>query len=859
MIACGGIGTIVSVATVFLFLASVVFWLFVPAAVGPPQPVKSADLTAAPRQMSCDEHRTIGWTLSSDGTLAAFRLDTGKPLSRRPLVEDKEGPALTAASFQVDGEHAAFGFADGSIRLGKIGFQVDYLTLDDAPAAARSLAVKDRIDFQEALYVRVSEDRIRRSQLKVELDEPIAAKSPSPIRLISSTERTDGPMFCALAADGTLTFNTVTKRYNQITEETIQVVHGGTARLPRNRADAPAFLLVSGLGQMAYVAWSDGSLLRYDVRNLKQPVVAEELNLLGDSLAALRGGLKLTQLKMLLGGSTLLAGDSSGRVRAWFTVKSDPSKDESLLTAAHEFIGPSSEVRYLAANPQWRMFAAGYANGDVRLYYVTSDRLLAEVSTRATPPAAAAPLRAIMLAPKGDALYAVTSNQLTAWTIDPRHPEATIATLFLPVAYEGSTPVNAWQTTGGTDDFEAKLGLMPLIFGTLKATFYSMLFGAPLALMAAIFTSEFLHPRTKARVKPLIEMMASLPSVVLGFLAGIIFAKLLEDVVPQALATLFMVPLAFMSGAYLWQLLPRPFALRYQRWKLAAMAVCLPLGVAAGWWMGPQLERALFAGDLKAWLANPEKYSNGIGGWLILMLPLAGLIVALLMTRLISPFLRTYTYGFARRQLVLLDLAKFIAGVALTIGVAYLMSVVWYYFLGMDPRDPEPLKQHLGLRLYPLGSYVPRNALILGMMMGFAIIPLIYTVAEDALSSVPQHLKSASLGAGATPWQTAMRIVLPTAMSGLFSAVMIGLGRAVGETMIVLMAAGNTPIEQMNIFNGFQTLSAAIATEMSEAAAGSTHYRVLFLAGLTLFVMTFFVNSVAEVVRLRFRRRAYEL
>jgi phosphate transport system permease protein len=143
--------------------------------------------------------------------------------------------------------------------------------------------------------------------------------------------------------------------------------------------------------------------------------------------------------------------------------------------------------------------------------------------------------------------------------------------------------------------------------------------------------------------------------------------------------------------------------------------------------------------------------------------------------------------------------------------------------------------------------------------MGFAIIPIIYTISEDALSAVPEHLRSASLGTGATPWQTAVRIIIPTAMSGLFSAIMIGLGRAVGETMIVLMAAGNTPIMEMNIFNGFRTLSANIAVELPEAVVNSTHYRTLFLAALVLFLMTFVLNTLAEIVRLRFRKRASEL
>jgi len=143
--------------------------------------------------------------------------------------------------------------------------------------------------------------------------------------------------------------------------------------------------------------------------------------------------------------------------------------------------------------------------------------------------------------------------------------------------------------------------------------------------------------------------------------------------------------------------------------------------------------------------------------------------------------------------------------------------------------------------------------------MGFAVIPLIYTLAEDALNSVPEHLRAASLACGATPWQTALWVVLPTAISGVFSAVMIGMGRAVGETMIVVMAAGNTPIIDWNIFNGLRALSATIAVELPEAVKDGTLYRILFLAGLVLFVMTFVVNTLAEVVRQRFRKRAKQL
>jgi phosphate transport system permease protein len=155
-------------------------------------------------------------------------------------------------------------------------------------------------------------------------------------------------------------------------------------------------------------------------------------------------------------------------------------------------------------------------------------------------------------------------------------------------------------------------------------------------------------------------------------------------------------------------------------------------------------------------------------------------------------------------------------------------------------------------------NYDQRNSLVVGVAMGFAVIPLIFTIAEDSLANVPQHLRAGSLALGATRWQTAVRIVLPTASPGIFSAIMIGFGRAVGETMIVLMATGNTPIMDWSIFNGMRTLSANIAVEIPEAPFGGTLYRILFLASAMLFVMTFAVNTAAEIVRQRLRRK-YEV
>jgi phosphate transport system permease protein len=148
-----------------------------------------------------------------------------------------------------------------------------------------------------------------------------------------------------------------------------------------------------------------------------------------------------------------------------------------------------------------------------------------------------------------------------------------------------------------------------------------------------------------------------------------------------------------------------------------------------------------------------------------------------------------------------------------------------------------------------------RNAIVIGIAMGFAVIPLIFTISEDAFSNVPQAFQSASYALGASRWQTAWRVILPTASPGVFSAVMIGFGRAVGETMIVLMATGNTPILSFSPFNGMRTLAANIAVEIPEAPVAGTLYRVLFLAALLLFALTFACNTVAEVVRQRLREK----
>ena len=153
------------------------------------------------------------------------------------------------------------------------------------------------------------------------------------------------------------------------------------------------------------------------------------------------------------------------------------------------------------------------------------------------------------------------------------------------------------------------------------------------------------------------------------------------------------------------------------------------------------------------------------------------------------------------------------------------------------------------------GSPTRLNAFNAGLALGFSIIPVVYSVSEDALRAVPSSYREASLALGASAWQTAFRVTLPAAWAGIFAAVMLGIGRAVGETMIVLMASGNAAITSWSAYDSIRTMSATIAAELAEVVVGSAHYSTLFFIGSLLFAITFVLNVAAGLMVERMRRR----
>ena len=473
-----------------------------------------------------------------------------------------------------------------------------------------------------------------------------------------------------------------------------------------------------------------------------------------DQIELVAGDRVPTRVEFLLGGVSLLVADDSGEVSQWFFVRDG---NRPGLRKIRSFSLGDQPITALTVEQRRKNIVIGDAAGRVAIYGTTSESAVFLDGRSAGEP------QGIAVSPRGDALLIETpAGQISIWSVNNRHPEVSFSSLWNRVWYESyPQPDYVWQSSSASDEFEPKYSLAPLSFGTLKAAFYAMLFAAPMAVCGAVFTGYFMAPAMRRKIKPLVEMMEALPTVVLGFLAGLWLAPFVETNLLGIFSLLILLPLGILLASFCWLQLPGLVrSLIPEGWEAALLIPVIALIALASFHVATPLESLFFSGDMRAWVSD-----------------------------------------------------------------------------------------ELGI------SYDQRNALVVGFAMGFAVIPTIYSIAEDAIFTVPRHLSDGSRALGATSWQSLYRVVLPTASPGIFSALMIGMGRAVGETMIVLMATGNTPIMDANIFEGMRTLAANIAIEVPESEVGGTHYRILFLTALVLFLFTFVVNTIAEVVRQRLRNK----
>jgi phosphate transport system permease protein len=837
VITVGGLMVIVAVFGIMIFLVRVVAPLLSAGEVlGQTQ--YRAEISGQPLWVVGDEFQTLGIALDDAGEALVFHVPTGQTIQR---VDLGFTAAATAVSGTIERDRIAIGFEDGSIRFADLRVTSTATVEARLPGDLRALGDRDRTSGGQ-VFTQVQTGDYRTLTPVVALGE---AQQISDHAIIALDYRQGGTRerptlsFATVDAQAVVRVSRSNVQVNLMTgAETVRTTTVDLPPLPLGAGVEVSELLLSGSADRAIVATSDGLLHRYDLRNLNAPVLAE-------SFRATPEGVGVTALSFLGGEQALVVGGSDGSLTVFFRIQRDGARgtDGFELVPARAHRAMPAAVTDISEAQRDKSFVATDAQGNVWLIHSTSDQVLFEFrrDLDAQSPAQS------MLFPRGDGILILSdTGAVEAWQFRANHAEVTLKVLFSRIWYEGyGAPEFIWQSTAGTDLAEPKYSLVPLIFGTMKAAFYAMIFATPIALMAAIYTSEFVDRRVRGTVKPMMEMMESLPTVVLGFVAALVLAPLVEEWIGAVLLGFFALPMGLMLGAFVWQMLPVPVALKFDGFpKFTLMAVMIFVAGFVAYHLGRPLESLLFAGDFKRWTTG--QFGSGTPFMFLILLPLSYFAASYGFKKLFGHHWRALVGDRDRAMAGRLDVLRWLGLLVAAMVISYAAATL-LTLIGFDPRGSV------------IDSYQQRNALVVGFVMAFAVIPNIYTLAEDALNAVPGHLRAASLACGATPWQTAVWVVLPTAASGVFSAVMMGMGRAVGETMIVVMAAGNTPIMEWNIFSGLRTLSANIAIELPEAVKDGTNYRVLFLAALTLFIMTFVINTFAELIRQRFRKRAFQL
>lgn len=839
LITVGGVGTIAAVLLVVLVLLSTAWPLH-----RSPEFSNWRNVTAEMPEVlhaGADEYGLMVWVCDPSGEISVFSTHDGAKLTTVPSPATDER-RVTTSCLSIDRRTLTLGYSDGSFQSTQVSFQSSLLSPAQLPDGIRTSQSEPIVVDEQTIYQLFDAGAVRRLEFVVPQWSKAEALADLPLIAIDHLPPDTSNQFSQQASsvvialtDKELIAARIESRENMLTGEVAQVVDSTRCPFNKRSRQAPLALMLASRANQALVAWDTGTLDRY--------ALAADGPQLMESASGLPDGGNFTVAAPLIARQTLLLGDDQGRLHGWNVLQIEgagTAADGYRLAATHEVQLSKGPLQSIASSSASHLALVSTTESQLSLVMTTTDSHLKRVIVPQRPK-----VRSAFLTSKNDGVFVLTATGIVHADLDVAYPEATLRGLFGKVWYEGhAEPTYLWQSSAGTEQSEPKLSLIPLIFGTLKATLYAMIVSIPLAIMAAIYTSEFLSPRARGRVKPVIELMASLPSVILGFIAAMVLAPLLQENLTAVLLSLFIVPTTFVYAAHLWNVLPLEFLVRFQAWRLPCLALCIPIALGISYALAPIVESWLFAGDVVRWMSGT--LGNAIGGWMLLLVPAVVVIAVFIMLGPLAERNRRLAIISSPRVFALRGLVQLILVTAAVIAVAWLASLALTR-LGFDARTSLFV------------GYQERNSLLVGAVLGFCVIPLIYTLADDALQSVPQQLRSASLGCGATPWQTTMRVVVPSAMSGMFSAVMIGLGRAVGETMVVLMAAGNTPIMEWNPFNGFRTLSATLATELPEAAKGSTHFRTLFLAALLLFTLTLVANTLAELVRIRFRRRSSQL
>jgi phosphate transport system permease protein len=713
IIGLGGLVVIAAVLIILFYLVYVVSPLFLPASASRTSLEGGADWLKAPTVfLALEEQQQVAFRITQQGQAQFFNLEGLQLIESTDIRPGGQNVAMVADDMGHTGL-VAVAYEDGKVSL----IRSDYSTDFSAGVELRKIIPKLEVPYGGDLRDLMPEGGIT--------------------GLVLSDTDTE-LMLAAAGSGGRVRLDRNTRKENFLSGET-----NLESSVKDLKVDFEiAAINISNDHRWLYLGDESGQVHFFDTSTLS---VAQVVRVSDKAI---------TSMNMLLGGFSLLAGDAGGTITQLFPVRD--GDNQYSLEIIRRFEGHQSAISQIIPEQRRKGFMTVDTEGNLSIFHSTAGQMVLSDKLPGLP-------SALALAPRASGLLVLYSDGRADFVdIDNEHPEVSFASLWSKVWYENyAQPEYVWQSSASSNEFEPKFSLTPLAFGTLKAALYAMLFALPLALMGAAYTAYFMSPALRRMVKPTIEIMAALPTVILGFLAGLWFAPFLEENLAGVMSLMLVVPAGLLLFAWFWTRAAwRVKDFVKEGWEpILLLPVLVILGIVSIEFVGP-LQDIFFDGDLRTWLSRE-------------------------------------------------------AGI----------------------------------------SYDQRNAVVVGCAMGFAVIPTIFSIAEDAIYGVPKSLSDGSLALGATPWQTLVRVTLPTASPGMFSAVMIGLGRAVGETMIVLMATGNTPIMDWNLFEGMRTLAANIAVEMPESAMNSSHYRILFLAALVLFMFTFVVNTGAELIRQRLREK----
>lgn len=715
-----GYGVVFALLMIFVYLFYEVMPIFKGADVTPQVSYSLPITDVATQHVVLERYETLGIQYTEDGKVTFFEADNGDIRTQFDLPIPEDTTITSFGHSEYISEETVRGLSNGQAQIARVAYNITF------PDDQRLITPKIEYPFGEAA---------------ITIDEQGEA-----IKLIAMetvTRGSGGSKIAALTADNRLFITQLETQSNMMTGEV--TVEATTSQLD-NVPATPVKMIMNKALSALFITDTEGFVHYYDIENINAPHFITAIDA-GE-------GSPVTAIDFLVGTVSLVIGNMRGEISQWFLVRDENNLYD--LTKIREFNSHNAPITAFAPEYTRKGFLAVDADGVLGIHYGTSARTLYMDQQTDVPLVGAA-----ISQRNGRIMLLDNQQQLHVAGLWNQHPQLSFAAMWNKVWYEGrADPEYIWQSSSGSDEFESKFSLVPLTIGTLKAAFYAMLFAMPLAIAGAVYTAYFMSPKIRGLVKPSIEIMEALPTVILGFLAGLWLAPFAEGHLPAIFSFVVLMPILMLLFAYLWSRLPSN--IRHL--------------VPDGW---------------EAVLLVPVII--GFGALCIF----------------ISPYIEIWFFDGSMRQ--------------------------WFTDVGI--------------------TYDQRNAMIVGIAMGFAVIPTIFSIAEDAVFTVPRHLTQGSLALGATRWQTVVSVVIPTASPGIFSAVMMGFGRAVGETMIVLMATGNSPVVNFNIFEGMRTLSANIAVELPETAVGSSHFRVLFLAALVLLGMTFIVNTFAEIIRQRLRAR----